>query len=200
MLCAGCLGSGGTAASTSAPAARVVRLVWLETPAVDGYRLRMRVPASWRRYHTGCVSSFTATIVNVGVGEEHPLGSRTSNPSPGVTEVACGPPIGHVLAPGAIAVTWTAAGFPRPVGESPLARVPGRLVPRTDGWVEKLRIGGRSGCPRSSTDGAITAALWARSSRGYSFDMQACLRGPDVGLHAHEVLAMLRSTRFMRVA
>ncbi|HEX5251346.1 MAG TPA: hypothetical protein VFW14_16910 [Gaiellales bacterium] len=198
MLSGGCLGSAGTAASTSAPAAAAVRLVSLETPAVDDYRLRMGVPASWRRYRTGCVSSFTATMVNIGMGEMHPLGSRTSNPSPGVTRIVCGPPIGHLLAPGAVAVTWTAGAFPRPVGESPLARVPGRLVRRPDGWFEKIHVGGGRGCPQPTTDETITAVLAAPWSRGYSFDMQACLRGPGLALHRREVLSMVRSTRFVR--
>jgi hypothetical protein len=86
ILAAGCFGSGGTASPTSTHPAAAVRLVSFETPAVNGYHLRLRYPASWQRYHTGCVSSFTDTMVNVGVGEEHPLGSRTSHPSPGVTE------------------------------------------------------------------------------------------------------------------
>lgn len=197
VLAAGCLGSGGAAPSPAGRSSIVVRLGSFETPAVNGYRLRLRYPAAWRRYHTGCVSSFTATMVNVGVGEVRPLGSRKSHPSPGVTEIDCGPPIGRTLAPGAVAVTWTADAFPMTGGESPLARVHGRLVRRRDGWSEKLRVGGHDGCPAATADESITADLAAPSSRGYSFEMQACLRGPDLALHAHEVLAMVRSTRFV---
>jgi hypothetical protein len=200
MLSAGCLGSAGAASSGPARAVTVAPRVSFETSAVDGYRLHLRYPAAWRRYGTGCVSSFTATIMNLGVGEDHPLGSRTSHPSPGVTEIECGPPIGRTLAPGAVAVTWTADAFPMPVGESPLARVPGHLRRRPDGWFEKIHVGDGRGCPEPATDETITAALAAPSSRGYSFEMQACLRGPALGLHAHEVLAMVRSTRFLRVS
>jgi hypothetical protein len=172
-------------------------MVSFETSAVDGYRLRLRYPASWTRYHTGCVSSFTATMVNLGVGEVRPLGTRTSHPSPGVTEIKCGPVIGRGLRPGAVALTWTADAFPRRVGQSPLATVPGRLFRTPTGWQEKLRVSGPGPCLGAMADETVTANLAARTSHGYSFEMQACLRRPGLALHGHEVLAMVRSARFV---
>lgn len=173
-----------------------MRLVSFETSGVDGYRLRLRYPASWRRYRTGCVSSFTDTMVNVGVGEEHPLGSRTSHPSPGVTEIRCGQPIGRVLAQGAIAVTWTADAFPMSQGQSPLARVPGRLLRTSTGWWQKLRVSGHGQCSGAMADETITADL-AASSDGYFFEMQACLRSPNGAAHAKQVLSMLHDARLV---
>ena len=198
ILTTGCLGSSGTAPSPPTHPGTTVRLVSFETSAVNGYRLRLRHPASWQRYHTGCVSSFTATMVNLGVGEVRPLGSRTSHPSPGVTEIKCGPVIGRVLAPGTIALTWTADAFPRRVGQSPLATVPGRLLQTPTGWEEKLRVSGPGRCLGAIADETITADLAAASSHGYSFEMQACLRRPDLALHGRQVLAMVRSARFVR--
>lgn len=196
ILATGCLGSSGAASFPSTHRGTTERLVQFETSAMNGYRMRLRYPASWQRYHTGCVSSFTATIVNVGVGEVHPLGSRTSHPSPGVTEIQCGPPIGRTLAPGAIALNWTADGFPHRVGESPLSTVPGRLLRTSAGWPEKLRISGPGRCMGAMADETITADVATRPS-GYLFDMQACLRRPGLAVHRRQVLAMVRSARFV---
>src|SRR5205085_8082583 len=85
ILATDCRGSSGAGSAPTTDHGTAVRLVSYETSAVNGYRLRLRYPASWQRHHTGCVSSFTATMVNLGVGEVRPLGSRTSHPSPGVT-------------------------------------------------------------------------------------------------------------------
>ena len=120
ILATDCRGSSGAGSAPSTDHGTAVRLVSYETSAVNGYRLRLRYPASWQRHHTGCVSSFTATMVNLGVGEVRPLGSRTSHPSPGVTEIKCGPVIGRVLAPGAVAP----AGVPVCGGALTVAPVP----------------------------------------------------------------------------
>lgn len=196
ILATGCLGSSGAGTSPSTDRKATEPVVQFETSAIDGYRLRVRYPASWRRYHTGCVSSFTATMVNLGMGELHPLGSRTSHPSPGVTEIRCGPPIGRRLAPGAVSLTWTAGALPHPAGQSPLATVTGRLLRTSMGWQEKLRVSGPGRCMGATADQTITAVVAARPS-GYLFEMQACLRQPGLAPHGDEVLAMVRSARFV---
>jgi hypothetical protein len=197
-LLAGCSLSGGSAtrSSSETQGRSDGRLVSYETSAVNGYRIALRYPEAWHRYDWQVVSSFTSSMAYLGTDHEHAPCKTTHRK--GTTEIACRAPIDR-LGRGGVLVTWTGVGFPSPAGHPPLAGVPGKLVRLPSGWLEKVSIAAHGACPGLDATRSITASFARRSpsASGRSFEMQACLRGPNVAAHTRQVLLMLDDTQFV---
>jgi hypothetical protein len=194
LLAGGCSFGGGAGGATSERThRRAVAMASYETSADNGYRIVLRYPASWRRYGWQVVSSFTNSMAYLSTGREH--APCTTTQSNGGMEVTCRSPLDR-LAPGGILVTWTGAGFPAAADHRPLGGLPGDLLRRPAGWVEKISIRTPAVCPGLDATRSVTAYFAKRSWAGEYFQMQACLRAPGVSRHTDQVLAMLREVRF----
>jgi hypothetical protein len=200
VLAAGCswnatTRAGSGAGSTSPPVVvPQVALTTYRTSADNGYRLRLRYPATWRRYDWQVVTSFTDAMAYLSTGRELPP-CKTTHPG-GSTEIACHPPIRR-LAPGELILTWTGVGFPEPRGREPLAGIPGRLVRLSSGWLEKVSASTSPICSEIGATAAVTAGFARPTDGGVRYEMQACMRAPDIARHTQEVRAMLRDVRFV---
>lgn len=161
---------------------------------MNGYRLVLRYPAGWRRYDWQVISSFTDGVAYLSTGRERQPCKTTH--AGGSTETACGAPIDR-LAPGGVLVTWTAIGFPEPPTRKPLAGIPGRLVRLPSGWLEKVSRNAGGACSGIDTTASVTADFARPTDSSDRYEMQACLRAPEVATHTQQVLAMLDHVRFV---
>jgi hypothetical protein len=173
-----------------------VRLATARTSAVNGYGLVLRYPASWRRYDWQVVTSFTDGMAYLSTGREHNPCRTTRHGD--ATEIRCRAPIRR-LAPGGVLVTWTSIAFPEPQRRQPLAGLPGRLVTLPSGWLEKVARNVPGMCSGIGTTTAVTADFARPTSEGVRYEMDACLRAPDVTANLQQVVAMLRDVQFSPV-
>jgi len=173
-LAAGCtVGSGGPGASSSSTAvhARVVPLV-----RYRGDGVTFTYPAAWRYRRRGWVGSIAQNFVDLDTQRMGPVCIRNGN------ETRCGLPAGR-LRPNGVVVEWIAEDLfvdpkhrPRPIVK--ITRAPPRVC---------RPVGGNVGMSAQ----VVTA-------RHQSFQVIACMRGPDVRADAVEVRAMLDSARTTR--
>jgi hypothetical protein len=152
--------------------------------------LTFSYPGSWRSGTWNDVSSFTALIVFLST-------SRMTSPctvtrSPGVITSSCGYPV-RKLPAGGIVAGWFEDGFPNPghtpKGNSTVSGFPALQTTSKASWC--VRLGGSE---------AITVTIWPTASAGYSYQLDACLRGPGLPRQEAEISAMLRSARIKQPA
>lgn|ERR1700678_702229 len=173
--------SGGTVTALTKAAATTVA-----TKRFSAMKLSFSYPASWRSgTWTNDVSSFSASIVFLSTS---PMTAPcTATRSPGRITTSCGYPVRGVQA-GGIVVSWSVNGFPTvahaPKGNATVAGLPALETRSKPGWC--VTLGGSE---------AITVKIWPSASAGGWYEMDACLRGPDLAQHRTEISAMLKSVR-----
>jgi hypothetical protein len=149
------------------------------TASFSGMGLTFNYPATWRSGTWRDITPLFELIVDLST-------STMRNPC---TETAgggsCGYPMGE-LAPGGVLVSWNAYSNPVWHLPKPNTVVAGRKAAETrtrGGWCATLR-----------GSQAITV-LVPRTGTGNWYQMDACLRGPDIAQHETELSSMLKSVR-----
>ena len=145
--------------------------------------LSFRYPATWHPGTWNDVSSFTTLIVYLSTGPQHDPCTVTHNP--GVTSVNCTDPVGS-LPPGGILVRWEAAGFPTFHLPKPNTTIAGRPAVQTKtrgGW-----------CASLGATETITVLI-PRDTPGNWYQLDACLRAPNLPQQEAQISAMLTTVR-----
>ena len=185
-------------AAALAVAAVSVALLFARTPAVPVHRppamtasfssmgLSFRYPATWQRQTwSDDVSSFTAPLVSLSTGQQRDPCTVTTGK--GYKSVTCTSPIGK-LAPGGILVSWDAAGFPTTHLPTPNTTIAGRPA------YEKTTTGD-TWCT-TTLGGTETITVMIPRTVPYNwFQMDACLRAPDLSHQAAQISALLRTVQ-----
>jgi hypothetical protein len=143
--------------------------------------LSFRYPATWQRQSwSGDVASFATPIVSLSSG---PLRNPcTVTTSLGARTVTCAYPVGH-LPPGGVLVSWDAVGFPTTHLPTPNTTIGGRPA------VETTATGG-AWCASLGGTETITVMI-PRPMPDNWYQLDACLRGPDLAQQEAQVSAML---------
>ena len=178
------LASGCTAPSHARPAATTGPAA--ATANFSAMGVAFRYPAAWRsRTWSDDVSSFTGSIVYLSTLRQHDPCSVTT--SPGRITTVCGDPVGK-LPPGGVLVRWNADGFPNwnmPEANTAIGGRPATETRTSGGWCATL--GGTE---------TITIIIPRASDNWYQMD--ACLRGPDLAHDEAQISAMLGSVRIAK--
>jgi hypothetical protein len=153
------------------------------TASFSAMGLSFRYPATWQRQTwSDDESSFAAPLVSLSTGQQRdPCTVTTSH---GYKSITCASPIGK-LAPGGILVSWDAAGFPTTHLPTPNTTIGGRPA------YEKTSAGG-AWCTTLGGTETITVMI-PRTLPDNWFQMDACLRAPNLSQQAAQISAMLRT-------
>jgi hypothetical protein len=153
------------------------------TASFSSMGLSFRYPATWQRQTwSDDESSFAAPLVSLSTGQQRdPCTVTTSH---GYKSITCASPIGK-LAPGGILVSWDAAGFPTTHLPTPNTTIGGRPA------YEKTSAGG-AWCTTLGGTETITVMI-PRTLPDNWFQMDACLRAPNLSQQAAQISAMLRT-------
>jgi len=153
--------------------------------------LRARYPVSWTEFQHGGVGVISGFVSN------QPMHDVCSTTAAGT--LCQGWPI-DALEPGGVFVVWENGGnafrSPEQLAAS-LSSTPGRVI-TVDGQPGRVATDPPSSQHCSGMPGAertIVATVLVERRAQYS--MFACLRGPHVSRHTADVMAMLRSARFV---
>jgi hypothetical protein len=154
------------------------------TASFSSLGLSFRYPATWHSLiPSGEVSSFVAVIVYLSSSPLHDSCSVTT--SSGGTSAACTGPISSV-APGGVLIQWDDDGFPNAGVPKPNTTVAGRPAVETrtsGGWCASL--GGTE---------TITVMI-PRTVPDNWYQMEACLRPPNLPQQEADISAMLRTVQ-----
>jgi hypothetical protein len=183
----------GRLAAALVAVAVCVALLFARTPAsparsaapatFSAMGLSFRYPATWHSGTWNDVSSFTALIVYLSTGPQHNPCTVTHNP--GVTSVNCANPVGP-LPPGGVLVRWEAAGFPGFHLPKPNTTIAGRPAFET-----KASSGS---CASLGATETITVLI-PRDTPDNWYQMDACLRAPNLPHQEAQISAMLTTVR-----
>jgi hypothetical protein len=146
--------------------------------------LSFSYPAEWRPQSFLETGSFSQLIIFLS---PVPLHDPCTHPQPGAS--ICGDPIG-TLPPGGVLVSWYNDGFPRAPGQ------PGVPDPNTiiGGQAARVTTERPGLCGQFKAEETITADI-EQPNGGNHYDMQACLRSPNLAVAEQRIQAMLASTR-----
>jgi hypothetical protein len=172
-----------TASLSSTPSVTTTTAPARLDAAFDNGGLSFSYPAEWRPQSFLEVGSFFELITYLSTVTLH---DPCTHPQPGMS--ICGDPIGTVP-PGGVLVMWGNVGFPRTAGQ-PEVRNPNSTIGGQHARVTTDRPGL---CGQFKAEETITADI--ERPGGNHYEMQACLRSPNLSLSEQRVQAMLTSTR-----
>jgi hypothetical protein len=165
-----------------------VALPFARTPAApastatfSAMGLSFRYPANWQTATSNNdVSSFSALIVYLSTSRLRPPCAFTT--SPGLRQMACPYPLAEVP-PGGVLVRWAADGSPAPRLPNPNVTIGGHpaieFKTSQDGWCQAL-------------EGTETIRVMIpRTAPGNWYEMDACLRPPNLPHQEAQIAAML---------
>ena len=153
----------------------------------DNELVRFNYPSSWTAdtFPKPDISMFSSAMVSLSNEAMHAPCVRDGS------TVTCSLPLTG-LGSGGVLVVWSADAFP---GWT-LAREPGRPVSVNGHAGKESSVSGRGSCV-IGTQEDITLVV-ARIATANYYEMDACLRGPDLARERSDIQAMIASTKILR--
>lgn len=189
LVTSGCFGSGSRAAAHHA-----FRWPVVQTHQANGYALRFSYPPNWRLYRWQVVSSFSSSMAYLSTDREHNPCRQTA--SSGGIEIRCASPLYGRLAPGGVFAEWNTWAWPT----GAFAGF-GGVGQRVDGWFARVHTSpGGKRCALVGGSESIVVHLARTRHAGEGYELDACLRGPDLARGQALIERLLRSTRLIPIS